>query len=196
MFFYQLALFIMELVVDLLSFDETKLDANAFENLHSTSIFFTVCYVFCYVSENITAKALDNANIAYNATWYELPNNTQKAFIMIIMRSQESYRIIGLGMIDCSLEVFLKVIESFHLSVISRCLRNEHFFADYSNVNFVLPSSSSNEVKWRIRSQRLFTATVHVASRCFYSLKILQCSNVHLTRTSSKNNRGFVNILL
>lgn len=110
-FFFQISMFILMLAVDLFIIDQTGgIDANALLNLNSTSMFFVMSYVFCYLSENITAKSLANANIAYEATWYKMSNSSQKAIGMIIMRSQREYRIVGFGMVECSLEVFLTVI--------------------------------------------------------------------------------------
>lgn len=47
----------------------------------------------------------------YELHWYQLSRNEQFVVQMIIARSQKPFELKGLGVFECSLETFLKVIE-------------------------------------------------------------------------------------
>lgn len=111
-FFFETLTFIGILALVLLSIDQTDgIDSDAWLILNNSPVYCSISFVFCFLSEKITTKSLECAIIAYNATWYEMSIIDQKAIILIIMRSQKEYRITGLGLVNCSLEVFLKVID-------------------------------------------------------------------------------------
>lgn len=110
-FFFEILVSILILANVLLAIDQAGgIDSSFWIVLNASSVFFIVSYAYCHLSEKITSMPSDNADILYCGEWYKIPNLTdRKAVAMVIMRSQRGYRISGLGMVDCSLEVFLKV---------------------------------------------------------------------------------------
>lgn len=66
-------------------------------------------YIYCSLSEYFTANLLEIGEVFYASTWYNFRVKYQKLLKMPIMRSQREVRLSGLGLIDCSLNVFLSV---------------------------------------------------------------------------------------
>lgn len=66
-------------------------------------------FFFCKLSENITADLEEIGDAFYNCAWYYLAVSHQKTFILPISRSQKTYRLTGLGIVQCSLAIFLSV---------------------------------------------------------------------------------------
>lgn len=69
----------------------------------------TPTFVFCNLSESITSGLLSVGDIFYGCGWHQLPLEQQKCIILPLLRSQKQLRMTGLGMMDCSLGVFIKV---------------------------------------------------------------------------------------
>lgn len=64
---------------------------------------------FCKLSENITTDLEEIGDAFYNCPWYFLAVSQQKTFVLPIHRSQKTYRLTGLGIVSCSLDIFLSV---------------------------------------------------------------------------------------
>lgn len=69
----------------------------------------TPTFVFCNLSESITSELLAIGDTFYECGWYRLPVDQQKRILLPLRRSQKELRMTGLGMMDCSLQVFIKV---------------------------------------------------------------------------------------
>lgn len=76
-------------------------------------------YVFCYLSETITRNLHDVGRVFYESAWFLLPVRQQLIFHNVIERSQITFHLKGLGLIDCSLAVFWAVSIEERL----KCLR-------------------------------------------------------------------------
>lgn len=66
-------------------------------------------FFFCKLSENITTDLEEIGDAFYNCPWYFLAVSQQKTFVLPIHRSQKTYRLTGLGIVSCSLDIFLSV---------------------------------------------------------------------------------------
>lgn len=71
---------------------------------------FTLMFGYCFGSECVTSDLMEVGDIFYNSSWYRLPVKQQKLLALPIQRAQREFRLSGLGLIDCSLAVFLSVI--------------------------------------------------------------------------------------
>lgn len=69
---------------------------------------------YCKLSENITTDLGKIDNAFYGFSWHEIPLKQQKLFLLPIQYAQRSFRLTGLGVVDCSLPVFLSVFQRFH----------------------------------------------------------------------------------
>lgn len=67
------------------------------------------CYIYCSLSETFTFELVEIGDTFYSSLWYEMPVTYQKLMQMPVMRSQREVRLSGLGLINCSLSVFLSV---------------------------------------------------------------------------------------
>lgn len=99
--------FLLTLV--LFSLDQSTENDIILLNCMSLFHFNTICYIYCYFSETITANSFKIGDYAYDLLWYKMWLKQQKAIMMIIGRSQKRFRLTGLGLIDCSMETFLTV---------------------------------------------------------------------------------------
>lgn len=66
-------------------------------------------YMYCYLSERVTTTLEVIGDAFYEFTWYRLPPKQQSLFLLPIQRTQIYFRLTGLGIVDCSLGVFLSV---------------------------------------------------------------------------------------
>lgn len=66
-------------------------------------------YIYCFFAENVTQKLGATGDIFYEYLWYELPLKQRLAFAVPIHRAQKEFHFTGLGLVDCSLEVFTTV---------------------------------------------------------------------------------------
>lgn len=116
--FYQLLLCAVIMAVFLFA-----IQVNEFFSLASLVSFqgmFSVVgptYIYCNLSENVTAKLYEIGDVFYNFAWYRLPVKRQKLFIPPIQRSQSEFRLMGFGLVDCSLTVFSAVRAHFYLKI-------------------------------------------------------------------------------
>lgn len=66
-------------------------------------------FFYCKLSENVTTDLEAIEDAFRECMWYYLPMKQQKMFILPIIRSQREFRMMGLGMIECSLSAFSSV---------------------------------------------------------------------------------------
>lgn len=102
---------ILLLALSLFSLNEsTVLNVRLAANFNLLLIYLMACYIYSYFSEVMTTNSFKIGDNVYNLLWNEMPVKQQKLIIMIINRSQKEFRLTGLGMIDCSLAMFLAVM--------------------------------------------------------------------------------------
>lgn len=65
--------------------------------------------IFCIYANFATDQVSAIGDVAYDLKWYNCPLKMQKFIILIIARSQYPAKFTGLGLCDCSLEIFGKV---------------------------------------------------------------------------------------
>lgn len=66
-------------------------------------------FVYCLLSENMTADMATIGTSVYECAWFRLPVKQQKLAMLAIQRAQKEFRMTGLGFVRCSLEVFASV---------------------------------------------------------------------------------------
>lgn len=67
-------------------------------------------FIFCSMSEHLTSTLLSIGDIFYERAWYRMSVKHQQIIILAIHRSQMKFRLMGLGMIECSLSVYTSVL--------------------------------------------------------------------------------------
>lgn len=65
--------------------------------------------LYCKVSESLTGDLERIEDDFYDCSWYCLSVKHQQMFILPIARAQREYRMMGFGMIECSLATFTSV---------------------------------------------------------------------------------------
>lgn len=89
--------------------------SNPHLNVNFGVMLFGLCvtilsiYILCFLSENVTNTLEAIGDIFYNSAWYRLPPKQQELFIVPIQRAQINFRLSGIGIVECSLKVFLSV---------------------------------------------------------------------------------------
>lgn len=100
----------------IISFNLVLLEVNDQFDLQAMASFYIMLsaaatnFVFCMSSEIITIALTGVGNSFYESVWYRLPICQQKLIAIIIARSQHEFHMQGLGLVDCSLYTFCKVI--------------------------------------------------------------------------------------
>lgn len=110
--FYQLLVCAVIIAFNLFALDSTN--GSILHSIVSFGEMLTTIiptYIYCSLAENFTANLSEIGEIFYASTWYHFPVKYQKLMQIPIMRSQREIRLSGLGIIDCSLNVFLTVSE-------------------------------------------------------------------------------------
>lgn len=103
--------FVLFLTLNFFSFDQsTGIDFGLIVNLVGLSVYLTLGYTYCYFSEAITTKSFGIGADTYDLLWNEMTMQQQKATMLIIGKSQQEFRLTGLGLVDCSMETFLSVL--------------------------------------------------------------------------------------
>lgn len=87
------------------------LGIHFFASMAGLSTFMASTDVYCLFSEQITENLSDIGSTFYAYPWYRLPSKQQKRFMFLIRHAQNVFRITGLGIIECSLNVFLSVLQ-------------------------------------------------------------------------------------
>lgn len=113
--FFELLCVIVITVCELLSLDyaitEHQFDSMLILIVCCLLIHMSMLSLLSHHSENLTTKSYDIANITYlDLQWYNLTVSQQKLLVLPIIRAQKTFRLEGFGILDCSLEMFLKVI--------------------------------------------------------------------------------------
>lgn len=85
------------------------LRAEALYALINLTLIMMIMFTYCLLSERITSDLLEIGDVFYNSVWYRLPFKEQRLLVIPIGRAQRVFRLSGLGLINCSLAVFLTV---------------------------------------------------------------------------------------
>lgn len=70
-------------------------------------------FFYCKLSENLTTDLAVIGDAFYDCAWFNLLAKQQEFFLMPIQRAQIEFRCTGLGIVDCSLRIFLSVNHIF-----------------------------------------------------------------------------------
>lgn len=109
--FYELAGCATYVAISLFAIDRSlqNINLNTLINIYCllTSLVFN--FFICSYSEDLTQRSFDVAEIIYDSNWYQLQYKQQKLLIMSIQRSRRIFRLKGFQIVDCSMEIFLKV---------------------------------------------------------------------------------------
>lgn len=110
-FFFLLLVFVVMLASSLLSFDQGIHDISyeIFLGCHCLASQILLNFIACRYAERLTTQSFAIADIVYESIWYDLPNEIQKYFILIIQRSHVAFHLHGFQIINVSMEKFLEV---------------------------------------------------------------------------------------
>lgn len=61
--------------------------------------------IYSRLSEYITEDLAATGELFYESPWYQLPSKKQKLYVLPILRPQREFRLMGLGIIECSLRI-------------------------------------------------------------------------------------------
>lgn len=108
--FFQMLFSAIELASFIFAIDEKK----GMNLMNGTAILGGCCilmptFLFCKLSDNVTASMQMIADAFYECSWYCLSAKQQTVFLLPIQRAEKKFRINGLGMVDCSLAIFASV---------------------------------------------------------------------------------------
>lgn len=92
-----------------LEFVET-IDFELFASVHNLLAIVALNFICCYLSEQITEALGNIGDSFYESAWHDLPPHQQKLTALTMLRSQREFRLTGLGLISCSLDTFVRVI--------------------------------------------------------------------------------------
>lgn len=108
--FYQMLFSAIELASFMFAVDESK-GMSPSNNTAALSVLTVLLptFLFCKLSESVSARLLAVADGFYACSWYCLNAKQQQLFWMPIQRAQKEFRMQGLGIVNCSLEIFLAV---------------------------------------------------------------------------------------
>lgn len=127
--FLQLLVTAVNSAILLIAIDVTDiLNMMTIISIYGLVCIFTQTLFYCYLAETVTSKLLSIGDIFYESDWYRLPVRQQQLVMLPIQRSQEEFRLSGLGLIDCSLWVFASVSCDF-------LFYYEHIFQSEENNN-------------------------------------------------------------
>ncbi|KAJ6643281.1 Odorant receptor 9a [Pseudolycoriella hygida] len=82
-----------------------------------TIVILAQLFLYCFYGQRVTDQAVKFSESIYQLRWYNYPTKYQKHFQLIILRTQNSNYLTGLGFVKCSLESFTDV----------RFMKLEHF---------------------------------------------------------------------
>lgn len=113
--FYQMLFSAIDLATFTFAIDQTQgmSPSNATAVVGASTVLLP-SFLFCLLSENITLRLHVIADAFYECSWYYLSAKYQKLFILPIQRSQKELRLNGLGLVNCSLEIFSRVNRLIH----------------------------------------------------------------------------------
>lgn len=85
---------------------------HAMAAVYDLHIVLSLTFMFCYLSEVLTADLCAAGDIFYDLAWFQLPVKAQLLVKPTMQCSQREFRLNGIGFVDCSLHIFGKVIGS------------------------------------------------------------------------------------
>lgn len=109
-----------------------------FQNINSFSLnlityiceigFFSMWnFMLSYFITTSMINAMLIGDAIYDLHWYQLSHSEQFIVQMLVQRSQTPFQLKGLGIFNCSLETYLKVIQA--ICSITKCsFMNQNFF--------------------------------------------------------------------
>lgn len=108
--FYQILFSAIELASFMFAVDESK-GMSPSNNTAALSVLTVLLptFLFCKLSENVSVRLLLIDDAFYGCSWYYLNASQQKLILMATQRAQKEFRMRGLGIVNCSLEMFLTV---------------------------------------------------------------------------------------
>lgn len=81
-----------------------------FLSLNNQLIQTIFCYVLCFFATKITYIVDEFSLITYDSNmWYNFRLREQKYILLMLQRSQQSFRFTGLGIINATMATFLNV---------------------------------------------------------------------------------------
>lgn len=112
--FIELSSCIISIVLELLAIDsmiqKKHIEATFATDAGTLSIHICMVSILCFYAEKFTTQSFDVINTVYSdLLWYKLPMEQRKFIILSICRSQEQFRLDGLGIFNASMETLLKV---------------------------------------------------------------------------------------
>lgn len=108
--FFQMLFSAVELASFTFAVDETKgISATNNTSVIGASTVLIPSFLVCKFSETMTWHLQVIGDAFYECSWYCLGAKQQKLFLLPMQRAQKDFRINGLGIIDCSLEIFASV---------------------------------------------------------------------------------------
>lgn len=114
--FFQLLVCAASLALCMVGIEKSGLSStNFFLAMAGVVTTVTSTYIYCFLSENVASDLSAIGSIFYDCEWYRLPVKQQKLFGVAIQRAQKSFRMTGLGLVECSLRVFTSVSTCFHI---------------------------------------------------------------------------------
>ncbi|XP_018301870.1 odorant receptor 13a-like [Mycetomoellerius zeteki] len=69
-------------------------------------------FIICFAGEHLSLKSKLIANATYETLWYDMPLNTEKIIMFIIMRSQKRLTITAGKMINMSFDTFTNIMKA------------------------------------------------------------------------------------
>lgn len=92
-----------------------SLEANGILSVYGMSsayalvIELAITFFYCLISEALTVDLYEIGDVFYELAWYQLPIKQQTLIMPALQLSQQECHLKGIGMVECSLNVFGKV---------------------------------------------------------------------------------------
>lgn len=67
--------------------------------------------LMCYLSHKITTELFEISDIIYQSSWYEYSEPSKRLLLLMMMKAQRPVEFSGFGLINSSLETYLKASE-------------------------------------------------------------------------------------
>lgn len=113
--FYQMLFSANELALFLFQIDAANaMSAYNFIPISGASTVLLPTFLFCKLSENMSAQLQTIGEAFYECSWYCLSARQQRGFLLPIQRAQKEVRMNGLDIVECSLENFSAVSVHSH----------------------------------------------------------------------------------
>lgn len=107
---YQLLMCAAATAIDLFALESNGIfSAHSLATAYDLIIVLAMTFMYCYLSEALSSSMYEIGGIFYGMAWYQLPAKKQVLIRLPIQQSQREFRLEGVGLVDCSLDVFGKV---------------------------------------------------------------------------------------